>query len=185
MCERFGLSDKQAQHIVDMRLGRLTGLEREKLEAEIKALTEEIEYFRKVLSDKTLLDGIIKTEMIEIKNKFATPRVSEIVYGSFDDIEDEALIQEEDIVVTLTHLGYIKRQRIDTYKAQHRGGRGISGQSTREEDYVEKILTTTTHKYLLCFTDTGRVFKIKCYKIPDTTSRDVKRNGACQSSEHG
>lgn len=171
MCERFGLSDKQAQHIVDMRLGRLTGLEREKLEAEIKALTEEIEYFRKVLSDKTLLDGIIKTEMIEIKNKFATPRVSEIVYGSFDDIEDEALIQEEDIVVTLTHLGYIKRQRIDTYKAQHRGGRGISGQSTREEDYVEKILTTTTHKYLLCFTDTGRVFKIKCYKIPDTTSR--------------
>ena len=174
MCERFGLSDKQAQHIVDMRLGRLTGLEREKLEAEIKALTEEIEYFHRVLSDKTLLDGIIKDEMTEIKNKFATPRVSEIINGSFEDIDDESLIAEENIVVTLTHFGYIKRQRVDTYKAQHRGGRGISGQSTREEDYVEKIITTTTHKFLLCFTNTGRVFKIKGYKIPETTSRSAR-----------
>ena len=174
MCERFGLSDKQAQHIVDMRLGRLTGLEREKLEAEIKALTEEIEYFHRVLSDKTLLDDIIKTEMTEIKNKFATPRVSEIINGSFEDIDDESLIAEENIVVTLTHFGYIKRQRVDSYKAQHRGGRGISGQSTREEDYVEKIITTTTHKFLLCFTNTGRVFKIKGYKIPETTSRSAR-----------
>ncbi len=174
MCERFGLSDKQAQQIVDMRLGRLTGLEREKLEAEIEALTKEIEYFHKVLSDKTILDGIIKDELTAIKNKYATPRVTEIVYGSFDDIDDESLIQEEDIVVTLTHFGYIKRQRIDTYKAQHRGGRGISGQSTREEDYVEKILTTTTHKFLLCFTNTGRVFKIKGYKIPETSSRTAR-----------
>ena len=174
MCERFGLSDKQAQQIVDMRLGRLTGLEREKLEAEIEALTKEIEYFHQVLSDKTILDGIIKDELTAIKNKYATPRVTEIVYGSFDDIDDESLIQEEDIVVTLTHFGYIKRQRIDTYKAQHRGGRGISGQSTREEDYVEKILTTTTHKFLLCFTNTGRVFKIKGYKIPETSSRTAR-----------
>ena len=174
MCERFGLSDKQAQHIVDMRLGRLTGLEREKLEAEIKALTEEIEYFHRVLSDKTLLDDIIKTEMTEIKNKYATPRVSEIINGSFEDIDDESLIAEENIVVTLTHFGYIKRQRVDSYKAQHRGGRGISGQSTREEDYVEKIITTTTHKFLLCFTNTGRVFKIKGYKIPETTSRSAR-----------
>ena len=174
MCERFGLSDKQAQQIVDMRLGRLTGLEREKLEAEIEALTKEIEYFHQVLSDKTILDGIIKDELTAIKNKYATPRLTEIVYGSFDDIDDESLIQEEDIVVTLTHFGYIKRQRIDTYKAQHRGGRGISGQSTREEDYVEKILTTTTHKFLLCFTNTGRVFKIKGYKIPETLSRSSR-----------
>ena len=174
MCERFGLSDKQAQQIVDMRLGRLTGLEREKLEAEIEALTKEIEYFHQVLSDKTILDGIIKDELTAIKNKYATPRITEIVYGSFDDIDDESLIQEEDIVVTLTHFGYIKRQRIDTYKAQHRGGRGISGQSTREEDYVEKILTTTTHKFLLCFTNTGRVFKIKGYKIPETLSRSSR-----------
>ncbi|SCW64959.1 DNA gyrase subunit A [Ruminococcaceae bacterium YRB3002] len=174
MCERFGFTDKQAQHIVDMRLGRLTGLEREKLEAEIAELNARIEQYIKILSDKEVLHDVIKTEILEIKRKFATPRVSEIVNGSFEDIDDESLIQEEDIVVTLTHMGYIKRQRIDTYKAQHRGGRGISGQSTREEDYVEKIITTTTHKFLLCFTDTGRVFKIKGYKIPETTSRSAR-----------
>jgi len=174
MCERFGFSDKQAQHIVDMRLGRLTGLEREKLEAEIAALTEEIEYFRKVLSDIDMLHGVIKDEILEIKRKFATPRKTEIMGGSFEDIDDESLIQEQNIVVTLTHMGYIKRQLVDTYKTQHRGGKGISGQSTREEDYVEKILTTTTHKFLLCFTDTGRVFKIKGYKIPETQSRSAK-----------
>ena len=174
MCERFGFSDKQAQHIVDMRLGRLTGLEREKLEAEIADLTARIEQYIRILSDKAVLHDVIKTEILEIKRKFATPRVSEIINGSFDDIDDESLIQEEDIVVTLTHMGYIKRQRIDTYKAQHRGGRGISGQSTREEDYVEKIITTTTHKFLLCFTDTGRVFKIKGYKIPETLSRSAR-----------
>ena len=165
MCERFGFSDKQAQHIVDMRLGRLTGLEREKLEAEIEELTARIEQYKLILSDKNVLHETIKSEILEIKRKYATPRLSEIVQGSFEDIDDESLIQEEDIVVTLTHLGYIKRQRVDTYKAQHRGGRGISGQSTREEDYVEKIITTTTHKFLLCFTDTGRVFKIKGYRI--------------------
>ena len=174
MCERFGFSDKQAQHIVDMRLGRLTGLEREKLEAEIEELTARIEQYKLILSDKNVLHETIKSEILEIKRKYATPRVSEIVQGSFEDIDDESLIQEEDIVVTLTHLGYIKRQRVDTYKAQHRGGRGISGQSTREEDYVEKIITTTTHKFLLCFTDTGRVFKIKGYRIPETQSRSAR-----------
>ena len=174
MCSKFGFSDKQAQNIVDMRLGRLTGLEREKLEAEIASLTADIERYHGILGSKELLHGVIKEEILEIKRKFATPRVTEIVYGSFEDIDDESLIQEEDIVVTLTHMGYIKRQRIDTYKAQHRGGRGISGQSTREEDYVEKIITTTTHKFLLCFTDTGRVFKIKGYKIPETMSRSSK-----------
>jgi len=174
MCERFGFTDKQAQHIVDMRLGRLTGLEREKLEAEIAELTARIEQYILILSDRNVLHETIKDEILEIKRKFATPRVSEILNGSFDDIDDESLIQEEDIVVTLTHMGYIKRQRIDTYKAQHRGGRGVSGQSTREEDYVEKIITTTTHKFLLCFTDTGRVFKIKGYKIPETLSRSAR-----------
>ena len=174
MCERFGFTDKQAQHIVDMRLGRLTGLEREKLEAEIAELTARIEQYILILSDRNVLHETIKGEILEIKRKFATPRVSEILNGSFDDIDDESLIQEEDIVVTLTHMGYIKRQRVDTYKAQHRGGRGISGQGTREEDYVEKIITTTTHKFLLCFTDTGRVFKIKGYKIPETLSRSAR-----------
>ena len=174
MCERFGFTDKQAQHIVDMRLGRLTGLEREKLEAEIEELTARIAQYERILSDKEVLHDVIRTEILEIKRKFATPRVSEIINGSFEDIDDESLIQEEDIVVTLTHMGYIKRQRIDSYKAQHRGGRGISGQSTREEDYVEKIITTTTHKFLLCFTNTGRVFKIKGYKIPETLSRSAR-----------
>ena len=174
MCEKFGFSDKQAQHIVDMRLGRLTGLEREKLEAEISDLTEKIEFYNRVLSEKELLHSVIKDELLEIKKKYATPRVTEIVMGSFEDIDDESLIQEQDIVVTLTHFGYIKRQLIDTYKSQHRGGRGISAQGTREEDYIEKILTTSTHKFLLCFTDTGRVFKIKGYQIPETASRSAR-----------
>ena len=174
MCQKFGFSDKQAKHIVDMRLGRLTGLEREKLEAEIRELEEKIEFYHKILSDKDVLHGVIKEELLEVKRKFATPRITEIVNGSFEDIDDESLIQEEDIVVTLTHFGYIKRQRIDTYKSQHRGGRGISAQGRREEDYVEKILTTTTHKFLLCFTNTGRVFKIKGYQIPETASRSAR-----------
>ena len=174
MGERFGLTDKQAQHIVDMRLGRLTGLEREKLLAEIADLETKIEYYKLILSDREVLHQTIKDEILEIKRKFATPRRTEIIHGSFEDIDDESLIQEQDIVVTLTHFGYIKRQLIDTYKQQHRGGRGISAQSTREEDYVEKILTTTTHKFLMCFTNTGRVFKIKGYKIPETTSRSSR-----------
>ncbi len=174
LSERFGFSEKQAQHIVDMRLGRLTGLEREKLEEEIKHLDISIEGYRLILSDKTVLHETIKTEILEIKRKFATPRITEIINGSFEDVDDESLIQEENIVVTLTHYGYIKRQRVDVYKSQHRGGRGISGQGRREEDYVEKIITTTTHKFLLCFTNTGRVFKIKGYKIPETASRSAK-----------
>ena len=174
MCQKFGFSDKQAKHIVDMRLGRLTGLEREKLEAEIRELDEKIAFYKKILSEKEVLHSVIKDELLEVKRKFATPRVTEIVHGSFEDIDDESLIQEEDIVVTLTHFGYIKRQRIDTYKSQHRGGRGISAQGRREEDYVEKILTTTTHKFLLCFTNTGRVFKIKGYQIPETASRSAR-----------
>lgn len=174
MCERFGFSDKQAQHIVDMRLGRLTGLEREKLEDEIKQLNISIEGYRLILSDRGVLHETIKTEILEVKRKFATPRITEIINGAFEDVDDESLIQEENIVVTLTHYGYIKRQRVDVYKSQHRGGRGISGQGRREEDYVEKIITTTTHKFLLCFTNTGRVFKIKGYKIPETASRSAK-----------
>ena len=174
MCERFGFSDKQAQHIVDMRLGRLTGLERDKLIQEIEDLTAQIAHFHEILENVDVLHDTIKEEILEIKRKFATPRLTEIVYGAFEEIDDESLIQEENIVVTLTNFGYIKRQLIDTYKSQHRGGRGISGQSTREEDYVEKIITTTTHHFLLCFTNTGRVFKIKGYQIPETSSRSAR-----------
>lgn len=171
MGEKFGLSDKQAQHIVDMRLGRLTGLEREKLQNEIEELTRMIDYYNQILVDKELLHKVIKDEILEVKRKFATPRMTEIVRGQFGDIDDESLIQEQEIVVTLTHFGYIKRQLVETYRSQHRGGRGISAQGTREEDYVEKILTTSTHDFLLCFTNTGRVFKFKGYQIPETTSR--------------
>lgn len=174
LCNRFDFSDKQAQHIVDMRLGRLSGLEREKLEAEIAELDKQIAYYHQVLGNIDMLHDIIKTEILEIKRKFANPRKSEILKGSFEDIDDESLIQCEDIVVTLTNFGYIKRQPIDTYRSQHRGGRGISAQSTREEDFVEKIITTTTHKFLLCFTNTGRVFKIKGYAIPETASRSAR-----------
>ncbi len=174
LSNRFGFSEKQAQNIVDMRLGKLTGLEREKLQAEIEELTQQIAHFKLILSDREMLHSTIKEELLEVKRKFATPRITEIIHGSFDDIDDESLIQEQDIVVTLTHFGYIKRQLIDTYKQQHRGGRGISAQGTREEDYIEKILTTTTHKFLMCFTNTGRVFKIKGYKIPETASRSSR-----------
>ena len=174
MCERFGFSDKQAQHIVDMRLGRLTGLERDKLTQEIEDLKVQIEHYNLTLNDVNVLHETIKEEILEIKRRYATPRLTEIVNGAFEDIDDESLIQEENIVVTLTNFGYIKRQLVDNYKSQHRGGRGISGQSTREEDYVEKIITTTTHHFLLCFTNTGRVFKIKGYQIPETASRSSK-----------
>ena len=174
MCERFGFSDKQAQHIVDMRLGRLTGLERDKLMQEIEDLKAQIAHFHEILDNVEVLHDTIKEEILEIKRKYATPRLTEIVNGAFEDIDDESLIQEENIVVTLTNFGYIKRQLVDTYKSQHRGGRGISGQSTREEDYVEKIISTTTHHFLLCFTNTGRVFKIKGYQIPETASRSAR-----------
>ncbi len=174
MCERFGFSDKQAQHIVDMRLGRLTGLERDKLMQEIEDLKAQIAHFHEILENVDVLHDTIKEEILEIKRKYATPRLTEIVNGAFEDIDDESLIQEENIVVTLTNFGYIKRQLVDTYKSQHRGGRGISGQSTREEDYVEKIISTTTHHFLLCFTNTGRVFKIKGYQIPETASRSAR-----------
>ncbi|HAW16231.1 MAG TPA: DNA gyrase subunit A, partial [Clostridiales bacterium] len=122
LSERFGFSEKQAQNIVDMRLGKLTGLEREKLQAEIEELKQQIEHFKLILSDKAMLHSTIKDELLEVKRKYATPRLTEIIHGSFDDIDDESLIQEQDIVVTLTHFGYIKRQLIDNYKQQHRGG---------------------------------------------------------------
>lgn len=173
LSERFIFSEKQAQHIVDMRLGRLTGLEREKLEAEFKELEIKIDYFRKVLGDDKLLHEIIKTEILAIKAKFADPRRSEIVAGEDEDIEDESLILEEEVVITLTHFGYVKRLPVDTYRSQHRGGRGVTGLATREEDYVENIITTSTHSTLLCFTNRGRVFRLKGYQVPEA-SRQAK-----------
>lgn len=167
LIERFGFSEKQAQHIVDMRLGRLTGLEREKLENEFKELLERIEYLNSILIDESMLLTVIKDELTIVRNKFAQPRRTLIEQGEDDDITDESLIKEEDVVVTLTHFGYVKRLPVDTYKMQHRGGRGVTGMQTREEDFVENILITSTHAILLFFTNKGKVFRLKGYQIPE------------------
>lgn len=164
---RFGFSDRQAQHIVDMRLGRLTGLEREKLEKEFLDLCEKIEYFNLILADESLLLGVIKDELRQVRQRYADERRTSIEPGGDDDIDDESLIQEEDVVVTLTHFGYVKRMPIDTCNKQHRGGRGISGLQTREEDFVENMLITSTHAILMFFTSRGRVFRLKGYQIPE------------------
>jgi len=166
LIERFSFSEKQAQAIVDMRLGRLTGLEREKLETEYKELIEKINYYLKVLSDERMVLDIIKNELTEIKNKYGDERRTEISVEE-DEIDIEDLIKEEESVITLTHFGYIKRQPVDTYKSQKRGGKGVVGLSTREEDFVENLFTTSTHNYLLFFTNKGKVYRLKAYQIPE------------------
>ncbi|MBE5780798.1 MAG: DNA gyrase subunit A [Clostridiales bacterium] len=165
LCEKFGLSEKQAQAILDMRLRRLTGLERDKIEAEYAELLKTIEYLTRVLSDMALVMGIIKEELLEVKEKYGHPRRTriEMVEGEVD-IED--LIQKEDMVVTLTRFGYIKRVGADTYRLQNRGGKGVMGLTTREEDFVEKVFVANTHTPILFFTNTGRVFVLKCYQLP-------------------
>jgi DNA gyrase subunit A len=166
LAEKFGLSDRQTQAIVDMRLGRLTGLERDKLEAEYNEIMEKIQYYKNVLSDDTLLDSIIKDELLVINNKYGDERRTKIT-ASEDEIELEDLIDEEESVITLTHFGYIKRLPADTYKSQRRGGKGIAGLSTREEDFVETLFITSTHHYIMFFTNMGRVYRLKAYQIPE------------------
>lgn len=172
LIERFGFSDIQAQAILDMRLARLQGLEREKIEKEYAELMEKIAYFKAILSDETLLMGVIKEELQEIREKYGDNRRSKIVAAE-DEFDDEDLIEEESVAVTLTHLGYIKRVPADTYKAQRRGGKGITGITTRENDFVKDLIMTSTHDYLLFFTDTGKVHKLKAYEIPEA-SRTAK-----------
>ena len=165
LSERFSLSDIQAQSIVEMRIGRLTGLEREKLEAEFNELTEKIKYFKSLLADEGLVKNVIKDELTVIKEKYGDERKTEIAPAE-DDFEDEDLIPEEESIITLTQFGYIKRVSADTYKTQRRGGRGISGMSTREEDVATEILVASTHDYILFFTNKGRVYQMKAYRIP-------------------
>ncbi len=172
LIQRFNLSERQAQAILDMRLQRLTGLEREKLMNEHKDLCALVEYLEGVLADESKLLGIIRDEVTEIRNKFADPRRTEIT-ELLDDIDLDDIIQEEEMVVTLTHLGYIKRIASDTYRSQRRGGRGIAGQATREEDFVERIFVTSTHSNIMFFTNKGRAFRMKCYGIPEA-SRTAK-----------
>jgi DNA gyrase subunit A len=166
LSEKFGLSEKQAQAIVDMRLGRLTGLEREKLDAEYREIQKKIEWYRDVLSKPELVHGIIKEELLDIKNRYGDERRTQITLDA-NDIEMEDLIKEEDIVITLTHYGYIKRTKIDNYRSQKRGGKGISGLTTREDDFVTDIYTTSTHHHLLFFTNKGKVYKLRAWNIPE------------------
>ena len=167
LMEKFGLSDVQAQAILDMQLRRLQGLEREKIDNEYAELMKLIAYLKSILEDENLVYGIIKDELLEIKERFGDERRSEITAFA-DEIDLEDLIEEEDVVITLTHFGYIKRLPVDTYKSQHRGGRGIMGMTTREEDFVEKLFVTSTHNHILFFTSKGRMYRLKAYEIPET-----------------
>ena len=166
LIERFLFSDKQAQAILDMRLARLTGLEREKLMEEYQQLEKTIAELTAILADEHLLMNVIKTEIIAIRDKFADERRTELttIEGEIDVAD---LIQEEDMVVTLTHAGYVKRIAKSTYRAQHRGGKGIMAMTTKEEDYAERMVVVSTHDDLMFFTNLGRVYQIKCYQIPE------------------
>ncbi|MEG0765565.1 MAG: DNA gyrase subunit A, partial [Pseudoflavonifractor sp.] len=163
---RFSLSEIQAQAILDMQLKRLQGLEREKLEAEFAELEKRIAYFNELLASEPLLKEVLKTELTEIRDKYGDDRQTEIGFAE-DDIDIEDLIEEEASVFTLTSAGYIKRLPASTYKAQRRGGRGITAMATREEDYVETVFTASTHDYILFFTNKGRVHRKKGYQIPE------------------
>lgn len=167
LCERYSLSDVQATAIVQMQLGRLSGMERDKIEAEYEQTVEKIAGLKDILEHEEKVLGIVKDDLLKIKAKYGDERRTEISMSAID-IEDEDLIEEEDVVITLTNTGYTKRVPVDTYKSQHRGGRGISGMSTREEDYVKYLLTTSTHNHLLFFTNHGIVYHMKAYQIPES-----------------
>jgi DNA gyrase subunit A len=164
--ERFDLTDRQAQAVIEMQLRRLTGLAREKLEEELADLYEKIAYYRSILADEHKLLEIIKEELLQIKEKHADTRRSQIS-NSEDKLELEDLIEEEDVVITISHTGYIKRMPSDTYKSQKRGGRGITAMTTKEEDFVEQIFTTSTHNYMIFFTNKGKCYRLKVYDIPE------------------
>lgn len=172
LCERFGLSDAQADAIVKMQLGRLSGMEREKIEEEYAEICAKIEDYRDILANESRVLEIVKEDLVKIRDKYGDERRTEISMVT-NEIDIDDLIDEEDIVVTMTHNGYTKRQPVDTYKSQRRGGRGISGMTTREEDFVEHLFTTTTHHNLLFFTTKGIVYKLKGYQIPEA-SRQAK-----------
>lgn len=169
---RFSLSEAQAQAILDMRLARLQGLEREKIEEELAELRKRIAYLKELLADEKKLMGVIKDELLEIKKKYGDKRRTKLVNGD-GELDEEALIDEEDVAITLTHMGYIKRVPENTYKAQRRGGKGILGLTTRDSDFVKDLIITSTHDDLLFFTDMGKVYKMKGYEVPEA-SRTAK-----------
>ena len=168
LIEAFGLSDAQAQAIVDMRLRALTGLERTKLENELKELLEQIAYLKDVLSDPKKLLGVIRDEITLIRDKYGDDRRTSIGFDAWD-IETEDLIPKQNIVITMTNLGYIKRMDMDTFKAQNRGGKGIKGMQTIEDDFIKEMFMTTSHHYVMFFTNTGRCYRLKAYEIPEAS----------------
>lgn len=172
LIERFDFSERQAQAILDMRLRRLTGLEREKLDEQYQKLLDEIAYLKAVLSSDKMVREIVKTELKEIRNKFADPRRSEITFDA-TKMEIEDLIADEDVVITITHRGYIKRLPLTTYRSQRRGGRGVNGMSTGENDFVEQLFIASTHHFILVFTSKGKVYRLRAHEIPEA-SRTAK-----------
>lgn len=166
LMERFSLSEPQANSIVEMRLRALTGLEREKLENEYAELKKVIEEYRVILADRKVLLGVVKKEIIEIRDKYGDDRRTSIGYDEFD-LSMEDLIPNENTVITMTKLGYIKRMSVDNFKSQHRGGKGIKGMQTIDDDYIENMLMTTTHHYIMFFTNKGRMYRLKVYQIPE------------------
>ncbi len=168
LMSRFELSDAQAQAIVDMRLRALTGLEREKLEKEYAELMKKIGELKAILADRKLLLGVIKEEILIIAEKFGDERRTKIGFDEFD-ISMEDLIPRQNVVITMTKLGYIKRMTVDTFKSQNRGGKGIKGMQTIDEDYIEELFVTSTHHYIMFFTNTGRVYRLKGYEIPEAS----------------
>ena len=166
LMETFTLSERQAQAILDMRLARLTGLERQKIEDEYKEVQVSIARFNLILSDNQILMNVIKDELIVIRDKYGDERRTQIT-ETFEDVEIEDLIHKEDVIITMSHQGYIKRLPVTTYKPQKRGGRGVNGMTTKEEDFVERMIVTTTHDTLLVFTNNGKVYSVKAYEVPE------------------
>ncbi len=167
LMSRFNLSEIQTQSILEMRLRRLTGLERSKIDEEYDALLKEIDHLKAILNSEQMVLDIIKEELLEIKKKYADPRRTEIDMTAIDYIEDESLIPLEDIVISLTAKGYVKRMKLENYRTQRRGGVGIKGMTTNEEDFAEKLINAKTHDYILFFSDKGKVYRIKGYEIPE------------------
>ena len=168
LMERFRLSEKQSEAILEMKLRRLTGLEREKIEAELKELREKIDYYKRLLSDKDLVKQVIKEELTEIKEKFSSARITKITDEAKDlDVED--LIAEEEVAITVTKAGYVKRLPVATYRQQKRGGKGMQGVNLKEADFVEHLFISSTHAYLLFFSSRGRVYRLKAYEIPEAS----------------
>lgn len=166
--QRFSLSEAQANAIVEMRLRALTGLEREKLESEYAELEKKIAEYKAILADRKVLLSVVKKEIIEIRDKYGDERRTSIGYDEYD-LSMEDLIPNENTIITMTKLGYIKRMTLDNFKSQHRGGKGIKGMQTIEDDYIEDLFMATTHHYLMFFTNKGRVYRLKAYEIPEAS----------------